>query len=326
MKTNNQLHNQMQREIRRRGMAYKTEKSYMQWIRRFIRFHADEPLQDMARPEVEEYLNYLANERNVSASTQNQALAALVFLFKQVMDKDISDMQNLKRAKKRKNLPPVLSRMEVRELLSAMNGRPKRIAWLMYGTGIRITEALRLRINDLDFDNDQIYIRNAKGAKDRVVMMPRVLKKSIQNQVKRARKQHNEDLMIGEGKANLPKALKKKYPNAAIEFGWQFLFPSDNLSKAPREGTTHRHHVSDSMVNKAIKKARWRCKIDKKVTAHTFRHSFATHMLEGTETQKGCDIRTLQKLLGHKHLKTTMRYTHVTKPEQTHSPADLLTA
>lgn len=319
MTTNKQYIEKMQREIRRRGMAYRTEKSYIQWIKRFVMFHKDERVQGMDREEVEEYLNYLANERHVSSSTQNQALAALVFLFREVIGSDISDMNNLVRAKKTSNLPDVLSKAEVQRVISLINGWAKLIVWIMYGTGMRISEVLRLRINDIDFDNMKIYVRKAKGAKDRVVMMPKVIRKALRNQVERARSQHEEDLMIGEGKANLPKALAKKNPNAATEFGWQFLFPSKNLSKCPRKGTTHRHHLSASSVNKAIKRARWRCKIEKKVTAHTFRHSFATHCLEA-----GCDIRTIQQLLGHKHLKTTMRYTHVMKQENVQSPADII--
>lgn len=324
METNNKIFEQMKQEIVRRGLAYKTEKSYLQWVKRFALFHKNESLKNMDRPEVQEYLNYLANERNVSSSTQNQALSALVFLFRDVLSIDISDMDNLVRAKKKTNLPTVLSRVEVRSILSSMRGLPKRITWLIYGTGMRITEALRLRINDIDFGNNQIYIRNAKGAKDRTVMLPEVTRKMLKNQIERARRQHNDDLAIGEGKANLPNALHKKYPYAVEEFGWQFLFPSANLSTDPRTGKTHRHHVSSSMVNKAIKKAKWRCKIDKKVSAHTFRHSFATHLLEGTADKKGCDIRTLQQLLGHSNIKTTMIYTHVTNTQQSTSPADML--
>jgi integron integrase len=317
MKTNNQRIDELKQSIRRRGLAYKTEKSYLQWARRFNRFHNNKPFQELDRPDVVEYLNYLSGERNVSASTQNQALSAIVYLFKNILHKDLSDMQGIRFAKKSKNIPTALSRTETKALLSAMNGRAKRIAWLMYGTGMRISEVLRLRINDIDFDNSCIYIRNTKGAKDRVVMLPKVLRKSIRNQVERSRQIHNKDLEMGYGRANLPKALAKKYPSANKEFGWQFLFPSDNLSRAPREGTVHRHHLSASLVNKAIKKAKWRCKIEKKISAHTFRHTFATHTLEN-----GCDIRTLQQLLGHKNVKTTMRYTHITTPQKTISPAD----
>lgn len=319
MKSNSEVLKEMQSKIRRRGMAYRTEKNYLQWARRFASFHSGIRLVDMGKPEIEEYLNDLVNERNVASSTHNQALSALVLLFRDVLGMDTGGMK-LDFAKKSKSLPAVLSVDEVRAVLSAMrSGVPKRITWIMYGTGMRVNEALRLRVNDLDFGNEQIYIRNAKGAKDRVVMMPKVLITMLQKQVDRVRNQHGEDLAIGEGRANLPTALADKYPNAALEFGWQFLFPSVNLSKCPRKGTTHRHHVSSSMVNKAIKKAVWRAKISKRVTAHTFRHSFATHSL-----QDGCDIRTLQQLLGHKHLKTTMRYTHVMQAEKAISPADRL--
>lgn len=314
----------MKQEIRRRGLAYRTEKSYIQWVTRFIQYHNGSRISEMGKPEVKEYLNYLANERNVASSTQNQALSALVFLFRDILCIDISNMDNLVRAKKKSNIPTVLSRAEVRDVLSNMSGLPKRIAWLIYGTGMRITEALRLRVNDIDFDNNQIYIRNAKGAKDRTAILPIVLRKTLKNQIRRARNQHNKDLSIGQGKANFPHALDKKYPNAVKDFGWQFVFPSSNLSKAPRTGTTHRHHVSTSFVNKAIKRAVVRAGIHKKVSAHTFRHSFATHLLEGTPDRKGCDIRTLQRLLGHKDLKTTMIYTHVTKDQETQSPADAL--
>lgn len=319
MKTNREVLRELNMKIRRKGMAYKTEKSYMQWARRFAGFHKGDNIEGMGKGEIEEYLNYLVGERNVGSSTQNQALSALVLLFRDVLGKDTKDL-NLDYAKKSSSLPAVLSKREVKEIISAMpDGRAKRIVWIMYGTGMRVNEVLRLRITDLDFDNHSIYVRKAKGAKDRVVMMPNVLIKMFRNQMGRAKDQHEKDLAIGEGKANLPKALKEKYPNAAYELGWQFLFPSDNLSKCPRKGTTHRHHVSASTVNKAIKRAKWRAKIDKKVTAHTFRHSFATHTLEG-----GCDIRTLQQLLGHKHLKTTMKYTHVIEPQKTASPADSL--
>lgn len=317
--TNNQLLTKMRNAIRRRGLSYQTEKSYLQWVRRFVRYHNHENIQGMGNPEVIEYLNYLVNERDVSGSTHNQALSAIVFMFGNVLDVDLSGMKGIVHAKKKKNLPSVLSRNEVRQLLSAMRGTAKRIAWLMYGTGMRISEALRLRINDIDFENNCIYVRNAKGSKDRVVMLPSVLKKALHNQVNRSKAQHKDDLLTGHGVANLPKSLAKKYPNAATDPGWQYLFPSDNLSQCPRKGNTHRHHISASLVNKAIGRARWRCKIDKKISAHTFRHSFATHTLEN-----GCDIRTLQQLLGHKNVKTTMKYTHVTTPQKTISPADTL--
>ena len=310
---------EMRNEIRRRGYAWKTETSYVTWVTRFFRYHKNEDVESLDKNDVVEYLNYLVNERDVANSTHNQALCAIVFLFKNVLKKEVAGMDDLRYSKKAHRLPTVLSKEEVKEIISNMSGMPKLIAFLMYGTGMRISEAIRLRVQDVDFANSQIYVRNAKGLKDRTTLLPASLKKALMKQLARVKARHEVDVMKGQGRAPLPNSVEKKYPNAATETGWQYVFPSANITRNHRSGELCRHHASPSTVQKEIKRALKRTGIVKRVSAHTFRHSFATHML-----QAGYDIRMIQELLGHKNLKTTQKYTHVTtKPESVKSPVDL---
>lgn len=312
--------NKMRSEIKRRNYSYKTEKSYMGWVQRLIGYHGSSPI-DITSGDIVEYLNYLSEERGVSASTQNQALCAIVFLFKQVMGKDIAGLDGLKRAKESSTLPTVLSKREVRTILGHMKGRMKKlVTYLLYGAGLRISEALRLRVKDIDFDNGQIYVRNSKGAKDRTTLFPTVVERALQKQVQLVTSRHEADKQMGYGRAPMPNALSVKYPNADKKINWQYLFPSQQLTRDQKTGRRCRYHMSPSTVQKAISRGVERSGICKSVSAHTFRHSFATHLL-----QDGCDIRTVQQLLGHKHLKTTMKYTHVTRPaSDIQSPADVL--
>ncbi|MAO65083.1 MAG: integrase [Balneola sp.] len=302
----------VRKEIRRRNYASRTEKSYIHWITDFFGYHSENSVDDIGKDEVVEYLNYLSEERSVSGSTHNQALCAVKFLF-DCLDKDMKGLNGLKQAKESKHLPTVLSPKEVRAILSRMSGRPKLIAFIQYGAGMRISEVVRLRINDIDFENGQIYVRNAKGLKDRTTLLPDMLKKALTNQVIRATKRNQKDKVRGYGEAPLPKALAKKYPNASKETGWQYLFPSSKISKGKR------YHISPSTVQKALKRAVRVSGIHKKVSTHTLRHSFATQALKS-----GVDIRTVQELLGHKNIRTTERYTHVIVKERIESPVESL--
>lgn len=299
---------EMRSEIRRRNYASRTEKSYVHWVTDFFGYHSGSSLDDIGRDEVVEYLNYLAEERAVSGSTHNQALCAVKFLF-DVLGKDMDGLNGLKQAKESNHLPTVLSPREVRAVLSRMSGMPKLIAFLQFGSGMRISEVVCLRINDVDFENGQIYVRNAKGLKDRTTLLPDMLVKALTNQVIRATKLNQRDTMKGFGEAPMPKALARKYPNASKEIGWQYLFPSSQISKGKR------WHISPSTVRKALKRAVRSSGITKKVGTHTLRHSFATQMLKS-----GVDIRTVQELLGHKYVRTTEKYTHVIGKNTVKSP------
>ena len=295
-------------EIRRRNYSYRTEKAYIRWIVRYVKFHEySHPLR-MGKDEVVGFLNWLANERNVAASTQNQALCGIIFLYEQVLDNPLGTFDKLQRAKKPKRLPVVLSSKEARRILSNMEDDALLMAELLYGSGLRQSECLRLRVKDIDFEFNQIWVRNGKGKKDRTTVLPEVSKKKLKNQVKQVKLLHQKDLDKGYGEVVLPKALSKKYPGMGKELGWQYLFPSVQRTKGPRSGITQRYHKSSSYLHKAIKAAVRRTNIVKKVSSHTFRHSFATHLL-----QDGYDIRTVQELLGHKNVSTTMIYTHVLK-------------
>ncbi len=293
-------------EIRRRAYSIRTEQAYSQWISRFLRFNNEQDPSRLGATHVIKFLEHLAVDRHVSSNTQNQALNALVFLFNQVLDAPLGGLDNLVRAKRPQRLPVVLTRKEVRALLTLMDGIYLLMARLMYGTGMRLMECVRLRVKDVDFDYSQITVRNAKGSKDRVVPLPETLTEALRDQISLTKTLHQKDLMSGFGAVHLPDALAKKFPNAPREWIWQYVFPSERLSVDPRTGRTRRHHLHENSLQKAIKKAARTAKVSKKVSSHTFRHSFATHLIES-----GYDIRTVQELLGHADVSTTMIYTHV---------------
>ena len=280
----------------------------MEWIVRFVRFHAMRSRDDLfpAEPKIEAFLTDLAIQGNVAASTQNQAMNALVFLYKRVLNHALEDRMNAVRADKKVNVPVVMTRDEVATVLALMEGTPQLVAKLLYGSGLRIMEAVRLRVKDIDWAMKQLTVRSGKGDKDRFTTFPATLIPFLQNHLARVKTLHQQDLAQGHGAVYLPHALARKYRHAATEWGWQYVFPARNLSVDPRAGVTRRHHVDPSVINKAIKVAVRRAGLTKHISAHTFRHSFATHLL-----QRGTDIRTIQHLLGHTDVATTMIYTHV---------------
>ena len=287
-----------------------TERTYCDWIKQYVRFHGmqnRESLFGEAENKVEKFLTYLATERNVAASTQNQAFNALVFLYKRVLG---SPLENVRATRSRKTtrIPVVMTRDEVKPVIQLLDGIPELVVKLLYGSGLRITEAVRLRVQDIDFGFKQVTVRDGKGMKDRVTPFPDNLSALFRNHLEKVEMIHEKDLAKGYGTVYLPYALVRKYPNAEREWNWQFVFPGRGLSKDPRSEVIRRHHVDPSAINKAIKKVVRQANITKKVSAHTFRHSFATHLL-----QRGTDIRTIQSLLGHKDLETTIIYTHVLK-------------
>lgn len=299
---------QVRTEIRRRNYSYKTELAYVRWIKRFIQFHGTiHPLM-LSDDDVKAYLNHLANSMNVAASTQNQAVAALVFLYKEVLGQAEMHFEDLVRAKKPKRLPVVLSVEEVVRVFQHLEKRPLLICELLYGAGLRISECVRIRVQDIDFDYKQIWVRSGKGLKDRVTLLPQRCIPELQKQLKRIQNLHERDLKKGFGKALLPGALANKYPDEEEQLRWQYMFPSSKLSKDPRSGLRHRHHISTVRIQTAFKQAVHAAGISKKATCHSLRHSFATHLLAS-----GYDIRTVQDLLGHKNVATTMIYTHIIK-------------
>ncbi len=316
-----ELLEQIRREIRRRNYSYKTEQAYISWIIRYIKFYDTTHPNELGDKDVENYLNYLANEKNVAASTQNQALSALVFLYKQVLKKPSLHLDKLKRAKRPMKLPVVLSQDEAAEIIEGLSGLSYLIAILLYGSGMRVSECLRLRVQDIDLEYKQIWVRSGKGKKDRVTILPLKSVPLLKKQLEKVKQLHKKDLKAGFGRVILPKALNEKYRNENATFRWQYLFPSSKKAVDPRTKIKHRYHVSASSINKKIKTAAKTVNINKKVSAHTFRHSFATHLL-----QQGYDIRTVQELLGHKNLKTTMIYTHVINKGGNYikSPADAI--
>lgn len=302
------LLSRVREEIRRRNYSYRTEKAYVQWIVRFVKFHKMTHPEKLGEDQIVSFLNWLANERNVAASTQNQALCAIIFMYKHVLDMPLGNLDNLKRAKESTYLPVVLSHKEVQRILRYMEGRTRLMVQLLYGSGLRQSECLRLRVKDIDFEFNQLWVRNAKGKKDRTTIMPASVKEDLKNQIKRVALLHKKDRKEGFGAVVLPNALSKKYPHLVKSLGWQYLFPSSRRSRDPRSELIQRYHRSSSYLHKAIKKAVRQTNIAKKVSSHTFRHSFATRLL-----QNGYDIRTVQELLGHKNVKTTQVYTHVLK-------------
>ncbi len=308
----------------RRQYSYHTEKAYVRWVIRFVRFHDTTHPRHLNEDDIRAFLSHLASERNVAASTQNQALNALVFLYEQVLGVELGDLGPLDRADRPKRLPTVLSREEVRRLFAALPPGPNRlIAHLLYGSGLRLSEALRLRVKALDFDGGRVHVRDGKGGKDRTTVLPERLHAPLQRYLKKVRAQHETDCVEGVGSVYLPDAIAEKYPNAATEWRWQYVFPSPRLSDDPRSGAVRRHHRSDSAVQRAVKNAADAADIEKHATCHTLRHSFATHLL-----RDGTDVRTIQRLLGHEQLRTTMQYVHVLEQsgEGVTSPLDTLNA
>jgi integron integrase len=293
-------------ELRLLHYSIRTEHSYLGWARRFIAFHRFQHPKDLGAAEVKAYLEYLAEEREVSANTQKQALNALVFLYDKVLKAPFGELGDFARARKPKRLPVVLSREEVAALLAAMEGTLGLVAGLLYGSGLRLMEAVRLRVKDVDFDLGQIVIRDGKGRKDRVTVLPERYRQPLTAHLARVGDLHREDLAKGFGEVFLPPALARKYPNAGREWGWQYVFPARGVSVDPRSTAVRRHHANESSLQKAVKEAARRAGLTKPVSPHTLRHSFATHLLES-----GSDIRTVQELLGHSDVSTTMIYTHV---------------
>jgi integron integrase len=295
--------------MRRKYYSIHTERTYCDWIRRFILFHKIQDRDALfvdSEKKIEDYLTHLAMDGKVAPATQNQAMNALVFLCKRVLQQDLSDKINAVRAPKKINIPVVLSREEVATVITIMDGVPRLVAKLLYGSGLRITEALRLRVQDIDFEYKQITVRSGKGAKDRVTTFPKSMELALKEHLSRVKIIHEQDMAAGYGEVYLPYALERKYKKAAKECGWQYVFPSQNRSVDPVNGKIRHHHIDPSSVNKAIKTAARKVGLTKRISAHTFRHSFATHLLE-----RGTDIRTIQALLGHNDVSTTMIYTHV---------------
>lgn len=293
-------------KLRVKHYSLRTEKSYVDWIKRYILHHGKRHPKDMGAAEVEGFLTHLAVARNVSASTQNQAKSALLFLYKEVLEMELPWLDNVTQAKAPKRLPVVLTQAEVQAVLSRLDGTMWLIASLLYGSGLRIMEALRLRVKDVDFARREILVREGKGFKDRVTMLPVSLVEPLKSHLLKVQALHKEDLGAGFGEVFMPMALDKKYPNAGKSWSWQYVFPSVKLSVDPRSQKVRRHHADEKTVQRAVKKAVNLAGLIKLATPHTFRHSFATHLLEG-----GYDIRTVQELLGHSDVSTTMIYTHV---------------
>ncbi|RLE36023.1 MAG: integron integrase [Acidobacteria bacterium] len=289
-----------------RHLAYRTEQSYVNWIKRFVLFHDMRHPAQMGKIEMEGFLTHLAVRDRVSASTQNQALSAILFLYKHVLNQKLPWLDDVIRAKRPKRIPIVLSRSEITRLFVHLDGTPRLVAGLLYGSGLRLMEALRLRVHDLDFDYGQILIRDGKGGKDRHTVLPSGLIPDIKQHLVLVESIHHSDLERGEGQVKLPSALARKYPTRATAWGWQWVFPSPTFSSDPRDGMVRRHHLYHQRIQRAVSHAVRAAMLNKTATCHTLRHSFATHLLED-----GYDIRTVQELLGHKDVKTTMIYTHV---------------
>ncbi len=300
------LMDQVREAIRARHYSWKTEQSYAHWIRRYILFHGKRHPKEMGKTEVEAYLTYLAVDRNVAASTQNLALAAILFLYREVLDIKLPWLDDVVRAKKPARIPTVLERDEVHMIIARLPAPQDLVVRLLYGSGLRLNEALRLRIKDVDFRRRELIIRDGKGGKDRVTVLADACMEGLQAQIAQSLQLLALDRSLRRGGVHLPHALSRKYPNAQFESGWQYVFASRRLSLEPRSGLVGRHHLFESTVQRAVKRAARECRIRKPVSCHAFRHSFATHLLES-----GADIRTVQQLLGHSDVRTTMIYTHV---------------
>ncbi|HEX4859573.1 MAG TPA: integron integrase [Usitatibacteraceae bacterium] len=296
----------MRDRIRRKHFSIRTEQAYLHWTKAYVRFHGMRHPSTMGKPELEAFLTHLSAERNVASSTQNQALSALLFLYKEVLGIELPWLDGIERSKRPKRMPVVLTREEVTAVLARLDGTTALILKLAYGTGMRIMEVVRLRVKDIDFARGEILIREGKGFKDRVTMLPGTLALSLREHLQRVRALHEADCRDGHGEVYLPFALARKYPKAARDWCWQYVFPSQKLSIDPRSGRTGRHHADPQNLQRRMRNAVLRAGITKPATPHTLRHSFATHLLES-----GYDIRTVQELLGHKDVQTTMIYTHV---------------
>lgn len=300
------LLDQIRQVTRLKHFSPKTERSYLYYIRDFILFHNKTHPREMGVTEIRAYLAHLAINKRVAASTQNVALSALLFLYKQVLLIELPYIDNIERARKPQRLPVVFSRAEVNSILANMEGVHGVMACLLYGAGLRLRECLSLRVKDIDFNYGQITVRDGKGYKDRHTMLPKAMIEPLQHQLHLAEKTHQQDLSLGYGEVLLPNALAKKYPNLGHQWSWQYVFPAPNRYTEPDSGIQRRHHIHERSLQRAVKGAMKAAKVYKHGSCHTFRHSFATHLLEG-----GYDIRTVQELLGHKNVKTTMIYTHV---------------
>lgn len=299
------LLDQVRTAIRLKHYSYKTEQTYVQWIRRYILFHNKRHPKDMGVTEVEAFLSHLAVQEQVSASTQNVAFSAVLFLYREILQQPLENVQAL-RAKPSRYLPTVLTPEEVRQIMRYLSGECRLVIQILYGSGLRISEALRLRVKDVDFGQHQIVVRDSKGQKGRVTPLPDRIIEPLKEHLVLVQRRHQHDLEHGYGSVELPYALQRKYLSADRQWVWQYVFPSQGLSQDPRSGIVRRHHLNESTIQRALRGAVRFAGIQKKVSCHTFRHSFATHLL-----QNGYDIRTVQELLGHKDVKTTMIYTHV---------------
>jgi len=327
--------------IRARHYSLRTEEAYVGWIRRFILFHQKRHPIEMAEPEINAFVTHLAVQSSIGASTQTQALSALMFLYRHVLRKPLPDLDTVIRAKRPGRLPSVLTRSEVKRILGRMNGTPRLVATLLYGTGMRLLECLRLRVKDLEFGNNRIIVRDTKGGEDRVVPFPVVARAEMPSWLSRVKRIHDSDLADGFGSVYLPDAIARKFPGSEREWGWQYVFPGEHRSHDPRgkelrrrPGSAapvltptgqpeRRHHLHETVIQRALRRAVLDVGISRRISCHTFRHSFATHLLE-----EGYDIRTIQELLGHRDVKTTMIYTHVLNRggRGVRSPVDILFA
>lgn len=301
------LLDQYRERIRLKQYSRRTEETYAQWVRAYILFHKKRHPREMGVTEINQFITHLVVDRKASASTQNQALSAILFLYRNLLNVELDDsVLNFVRPKRGKRVPTVLSAQEARAIISRLTGPYKLMVQLMYGSGLRLMECLRLRVKDLDFDNRRILVYDGKGGDDRVTMLPDSVSSALREHLAQVRALHQKDLSRGLGSVYIPDGLDKKYPAAQKQWIWQYVFPASTLSTDPETGITRRHHIHETALQRSIREATQLAKVNKRVTPHTFRHSFATHLL-----QNGYDIRTVQELLGHKDVKTTMIYTHV---------------
>ena len=297
--------------LRLKHYSIRTEKAYIGWMRRYLMFHNKRHPREMGVPEIEAFLSHLAINDNVAGSTQNQAFNALLFLYEKVLNISLKNEKiDALRARKKVNLPVVMSKEEVKQVITLMKGERQIMAKLLYGSGLRLMECVRLRVHDLDFNMNEITVRDGKGNKDRITLFPETIQPLLREHLERIKLIHEKDLADGYGRVYLPYALERKYSNANKEWGWQYVFPAGNISRDPRSVEYRRHHVDESSLQKAVKQSARKTEITKKISPHTFRHSFATHLL-----MDGVDIRSIQELLGHKDVSTTMIYTHVLREQ-----------